>query len=198
MNQKREKEIIIVSGLPRSGTSMMMQMLEAAGIEIVSDHIRKSDEDNPRGYYELEEVKNINNTSWIDNCHGKAVKVISALLQNLPSTKNYKIIFMERDLSEILASQKVMLQRLKKKGADISDDEMILKFKQHLEQIKKWLLNKENMDVLYVNFRDVIDRTDEVARKVINFLGTDADITNMVRVVDRKLYRQKFRGIDIT
>jgi len=125
MNQKREKEIIIVSGLPRSGTSMMMQMLEAAGIEIVSDHIRKSDEDNPRGYYELEEVKNINNTSWIDNCHGKAVKVISALLQNLPSTKNYKIIFMERDLSEILASQKVMLQRLKKKGADISDDEMI-------------------------------------------------------------------------
>lgn len=198
MNKKRVKEIIIVSGLPRSGTSMMMQMLEAAGIAIVADHIRKSDEDNPKGYYELEEVKNINNTSWIDNCHGKAVKVISALLQNLPSTKNYKIIFMERDLNEILASQKAMLQRLKKNGADISDDEMILKFKQHLEQIKKWLLNKENMDVLYVNFRDVIDRTDEVARKVINFLGTDADITNMVQVVDERLYRQKFRGINIT
>src|SRR5690348_9725375 len=106
-------EITIVSGLPRSGTSLMMQMLDKGGLEVVTDNIRIADRDNPRGYYEFEKVKTIKrDTSWLPQTRGKAFKMISQLLYDLPSSEKYRIIFMERDMDEMLVSQEKMLERL--------------------------------------------------------------------------------------
>src|SRR5713101_3371282 len=111
-------EIIIVSGLPRSGTSLMMQMLENGGVEIVTDNIRAADTDNPRGYYEFEKVKKIKqDASWLPATRGKAFKMVSQLLYDLPTSEQYRIIFMERDLEEVLLSQEKMLQRLGRNAA---------------------------------------------------------------------------------
>src|SRR5207247_9084675 len=104
-------EIIIVSGLPRSGTSLMMQALENGGVEVVTDNIRTSDTDNPRGYYELEKVKKMKqDASWLPQARGKAFKMVSQLLYDLPPIESYRVIFMERDLDEMLISQEKMLE----------------------------------------------------------------------------------------
>ena len=104
--------ITIVSGLPRSGTSMMMRMLEAGGMEVVTDNIRKANGDNPHGYFEFEKVKKIKeDSSWLDETFGKVFKMVSMLLYELPSDKNYKIIFMKRNMKEIMASQRIMLKK---------------------------------------------------------------------------------------
>src|SRR5438876_12209503 len=111
-------EIIIVSGLPRSGTSLMMQMLDSGGVEVVTDHVRAADTDNPRGYHEFEKVKRIKqDASWLPLTRGKALKMVSQLLYDLPPGENYRIIFMERDLDEVLRSQEKMLERLNRPAA---------------------------------------------------------------------------------
>ena len=109
----RGEPIVVVSGLPRSGTSMMMKMLEAGGIPPVTDELRTADDDNPKGYYEFERVKQMDkgDTAWVADAQGKVVKVISALLKHLPSSHNYQVIFLRRHMSEILASQRKMLIR---------------------------------------------------------------------------------------
>ena len=110
-----ENEIIIVSGLPRSGTSLMMQMLDNGGIEVVTDNVRTADTDNPRGYYEFEQVKKIKeDVSWLPGTRGKAFKMVSQLLYELPASEKYRVIFMERDLDEMIRSQEKMLARLGK------------------------------------------------------------------------------------
>src|SRR5262245_7195282 len=117
-----DSEIIIVSGLPRSGTSLMMQMLESGGVEIVTDNIRTADTDNPRGYYEFEKVKKIKqDASWLPQTRGKAFKMVSQLLYDLPASERYRIIFMERDLDEMLLSQDKMLKRLGRHSAPAAD-----------------------------------------------------------------------------
>ena len=104
--------IVVVSGLPRSGTSLMMQMLQAGGMPLLIDDLRPADTDNPNGYWEYEPVKRLQqDNSWIPQAEGKAVKVVSALLQYLPPQHTYKIIFMQRPMQEVLASQTVMLER---------------------------------------------------------------------------------------
>src|SRR5436309_9885827 len=104
-----DSEIIIVSGLPRSGTSLMMQMLDNGGMEVVTDNIRTPDTDNPRGYYEFEQVKKIkHDTAWLPSTRGRAFKMVSQLLYDLPPSEQYAVIFMERDLDEVLASQEKM------------------------------------------------------------------------------------------
>ena len=141
--------ITIVSGLPRSGTSMMMQMLRSGGLEVVTDEIRKADEDNPRGYFELERVKKLKEDKfWLSECVGKAIKVISVILFDLPSHYNYKIIFMQREIEELLASQKLMLQRRGGKGAEVGEEEMAGKFVEHLKQVEDWLARQGNIQVL--------------------------------------------------
>ena len=113
-----DQEIIVVSGLPRSGTSLMMQMLAAGGVEVVTDHVRTADTDNPRGYYEFELVKKIKqDASWLPEARGKAVKMVSQLLYDLPAGEKYRIIFLERDLDEVLVSQEKMLERLGRTAA---------------------------------------------------------------------------------
>ncbi len=190
--KKQNKFITIVSGLPRSGTSMMMQMLEAGGMQIATDHIRKPDEDNPKGYYEFEKVKKIKkDTSWIDNCYGKAFKMVSMLLYDLPADKIYKVIFMKRNMEEILKSQKVMLERLGKIQSNISDDEMADKYKKHLQELKYWLVKQSHIDLIYINYIDVIRNPPDIAKNVNQFLGNWLNVDEMIRVLDKSLYRQR-------
>lgn len=185
---------IIVSGLPRCGTSMMMQMLEQGGIPIVSDHIRKADDDNPRGYYEFEKVKEIKeNSGWLDNCIGKAFKMVSALLYYLPKDRKYKVIFMKRRMEEMLASQKVMQERQGIKSDSVSDDEMSKKFEKHLRKIEKWLANQSHIDIVYINYNDAIQDPYENAKRINRFLGNRLNVDNMAGAVKKSMYRQKIR-----
>lgn len=183
--------ITIVSGIPRSGTSMMMSMLEAGGIRTVTDNIRKPDENNPKGYYEFERVKEIKrDNSWLEECCGKAVKMISELLFYLPDNREYRIIFMQRNMNEILASQRAMLSRLGKKGANLDDTEMSDSFGKHIMRVDKWL-SEQNHDVLKIGYGDVIRSPKENAAKVNRFLNHRLDISKMVEVVDQTLHRQR-------
>src|SRR5947209_5605693 len=140
-------EIIIVSGLPRSGTSLMMQMLDNGGVAVVTDHVRTADLHNPNGYYELEAVKRIKrDASWLPATRGKAFKMVSQLLYDLPPGEAYRILFMERDLDEVLLSQEKMLQRLGRPAAP--REEMRRAFKVHLHRLHEWLRQQSHMAVL--------------------------------------------------
>jgi len=184
--------IVIVSGLPRSGTSMMMRMLEAGGIEPVTDNIRKADEDNVRGYYEYERVKKIKeDQSWIPLCEGKAVKMVSMLLLDLPRDRHYKVVFMQRNMDEVLASQKKMLQRRGETGAGVSDQKMAQNYTKHLEHIERILGDRNVFDVLYVSYNDVVKNPQDHSKKINAFLGERLDTDRMEQVVETSLYRQR-------
>lgn len=186
-----ERMITIVSGLPRSGTSMMMQVLEAGGLPVLTDNIRKPDADNPRGYYELEKVKQIKkDTSWLDEADGKVFKMVSALLYDLPQDRFYKIIFMERKIDELLASQSVMLKNMGKEQGP-SDDDMRKFSEAHLAKLMRWLDNRENMDVLYCGYDSMIKNPAKESVRIAKFLEREMDIEKMVQVVDPALYRQR-------
>ena len=187
--------ITIVSGLPRSGTSMMMRMLEAGGMVLVVDNIRKADEDNPYGYFEFEKVKKIKeDSSWLDYTQGKAFKIVSMLLYNLPHDKNYKVIFMKRNMKEIIASQKIMLERHKRDRDDVDDEQMARLSEKHIHQIDIWLGKQQNIDTLYVNYNDFIERPRENAEAVSQYLGNILDVDRMVKTVDKSLYRNRFNS----
>ncbi|MBT4482471.1 MAG: sulfotransferase family protein [Candidatus Latescibacteria bacterium] len=188
--------ITIVSGLPRSGTSMMMRMLEAGNMPVLVDNLRKPDDDNPKGYYEYEPVKKIKeDASWLENARGKAVKMVSLLLYHLPPDRYYKIIFMRRKMNEILASQRVMLERLGQiqpaNESGVSDEEMAQKFEEHLKKINSWLSGQENIDVLYVDYSTIIMKPQEQADNIVRFLGVNLDPEKMIKTIDKKLYRQR-------
>ncbi len=183
--------ITVVSGLPRSGTTMMMRMLEAGGMEVIVDNIRKGDEDNPNGYYEFEKAKQIKeDTSWLESTKGKVFKMVSMLLYNLPADLNYKVVFMKRNMKEILASQKKMLKRKGKDNGEVRDEEMGVLFNKHLSDIEKWLEEQTNIDVLYVNYNDVIENPESV-QTVNSFFDNRLDTGRMINVVDKALYRNK-------
>ncbi len=191
-HRRNEDVITIVSGLPRSGTSMMMQMLEAGGMPVVTDNIRRPDEDNPRGYYEFEKVKKIKeDVSWLDSCQGRAFKMVTALLYHLPPDKKYKVIFMRREMKEILASQKAMLIRSEKPENALSDQEMAERFEEHLHRVEAWLAKQSNIEVIYMKYNEVIRHPYENARVVARLLEDRLDVEKMARVVERSLYRQK-------
>jgi hypothetical protein len=183
-------EILIVSGLPRSGTSLMMQMLDHGGIEVVTDNLRTADRDNPKGYYEFEQVKTIKrDTTWLPATRGKAFKMVSQLLYDLPPGETYRILFMERDLEEVLDSQEKMLTRL---GRTPAPREAIrTAYLAHLERLHEWLRRQENMTILRVRYNDLIERPREQAERVREFLGGRADVERMVKAVDPSLYRNR-------
>lgn len=184
--------VTIVSGLPRCGTSMMMKMLEAGGKELLVDNIRKPDEDNPKGYYELEIVKKIReDASWLEGSHGKVFKMVSMLLYDLPGDKKYRVIFMRRDIDEMLASQRKMLERNGKSVENYENGEMKRLYSNHLPEIEKWLSEQKNIEVLYVNYNDTICSPEETAHRVNQFLGNSLDVAEMLKAVDKSLYRQR-------
>ena len=188
-----EKTIYVVSGLPRSGTSMMMKMLEAGGLTPLTDNIRIADDDNLQGYYEFERVKAMKDgdVEWVSDAQGKVIKVISALLENLPSTYQYKVVFMEREMMEILASQRKMLERRGKPSNPAEDGKFAELYARHLEKIKTWLVSQPNMNVLYVRYNDMVTSPEEYAQKVAAFLGVPMNIAAMGNIPQEQFYRQR-------
>jgi hypothetical protein len=186
----KNQEIIVVSGLPRSGTSLMMQMLEAGGIAVVTDHERVPDADNPRGYREFERVKKIKqDASWLPEIRGKAVKMVSQLLYDLPPTEHYRVLFMDRDLDEVLASQEKMLARLGQAAAP--RQEMARAFTLHLARLRSWLADQPHLRVLAVRYADLIAHPLAEAARVSGFLEGRLDVAAAVRAVDPSLYRNR-------
>jgi hypothetical protein len=191
--RKYGEPIVIVSGLPRSGTSMMMRMLDAAGFRTLTDNERTADIDNPKGYYEDERVKNLEkdpDKSWVAAARGKVLKVISHLLKDLPDENFYQIIFMRRDLDEVVASQNKMLER---RGEDNPIDDQATKdyYLRHLVQVKFLVRNRDNMEILEVHYRHALDEPAKFAREVAAFLGGNLDVDAMTAVVDENLYRNR-------
>jgi hypothetical protein len=183
--------ITIVSGLPRSGTSLMMQMLAAGGMTLLTDFERKPDVGNPRGYCEWEPAKLLpKQPSLIDQAEGKAVKIISQLLLSVPKGRDYKLIFMERPLPEVLASQDEMLRR---RGTGDSADRTVLTtaFRNHLKDVVAWLEGREDIPVCRMGYRKVVADPLDSAKTVCNFLALDLDVGAMALQVDPSLYRNK-------
>jgi hypothetical protein len=193
---KVAKPIIVVSGLPRSGTSMMMKILAEGGLPIVTDELRRADDDNPNGYFELESVKQMSagNVEWLAHAGGKVVKVISALLEYLPSQYSYKVIFMEREIKEILASQRKMLAR-RNETSTIDDSEIEAQFRKHLAIVKPWLIRQPNMDVLYVSYNALMSDPEPLCRRVVEFTGAPLNLDRMLGVPNAQLYRNRANGI---
>lgn len=194
--QKRESApspVLIVSGLPRSGTSMMMKMLEAGGVPVLTDELRTADEDNPRGYYEFERVKAMDkgDTAWVADARGKVVKVISALLQYLPADYEYRVIFMHRNLTEVLASQHKMLRHRAADEDAVSDEEMTRLFEMHLADVKGWLDRQPHMQTLHVDYNAMLVDPHPFVMQIDDFLGMGLDRKAMQAVVDPALYRNR-------
>ena len=187
-----QDSVVIVSGLPRSGTSMMMQMIEAGGVPVLSDARRSADNDNPRGYYEYEPVKSTRkDASWVTNAVGKAVKVVHLLLMDLPAVHQYKVVFMRRPLEEVLASQTKMLHRKGQDGASLSPEQLAKAFGRQLDKVASWLADQSTFDVLYVEHRQVLANPQGQAARISQFLCGTLDTTAMAAVVDPSLYRQR-------
>ncbi|MEZ4513104.1 MAG: sulfotransferase [Chloroflexota bacterium] len=191
--RKPRQPVTIVSGLPRSGTSMMMKMLEAGGLLPLTDHLRTADVDNPKGYYEFERVKKLEegDVAWLPEAEGKVVKVISALLKHLPDGYEYRVIFMRRNMSEILASQKKMLQNRGEATDVVSDEEIAALFDKHLQHIRHWIETHPNVSVLYLHYSDVLADPLPQARRVNAFLGNTLNVEAMALTVDPNLYRNR-------
>ena len=188
-----EKELVVVSGLPRSGTSMMMKMLEAGGIPPLQDNIRTADEDNPKGYYEFERVKKLpDDTAWMPEAVGKAVKIIALLLTKLPlKGYRYKVLFMRRDIEEIMKSQKQMLIRRGESPDKISDEEMITTYNRHLSEVLSFLEANSCFTVFFVNYNDLMRDPEDWVPRIAAFLGKEMDVEAMKAVVDPNLYRNR-------
>ena len=191
----RGEPIVIVSGLPRSGTSMAMKRLVAAGYEMVQDDKRKADSDNPKGYYEDERVLRLNVTldrSWLFECRGKGLKVVSHQLKYLPGTHTYKILFMRRSLDEIVASQNKMLDNRDEQHRNTIDDESTkAEYQTHLDQVYALIAGHDHFEMIEVQHRGMIDDPHGEASKIKAFLGRDLDLDAMTAVVDKKLYRNR-------
>jgi hypothetical protein len=190
---KYGEPIVVVSGLPRSGTSMMMKMLDAAGIPIMTDAIRTADIDNPKGYFEFERVKDLEkdpDRSWVRDARGKALKVISFLLKDLPDDNAYQIVFMRRDIDEVLASQNKMLEH---RGEDDTTDDAIMAeaYRNHLASVRIMARKKPNWSIVEIRYDEAIRDPAAVARRVNEFLGGRYDVQRMVEAVDEKLYRNR-------
>jgi hypothetical protein len=191
----RPKDVVVVSGLPRSGTSMMMKMLAEGGLEVVSDALRAADDDNLNGYFEFEPVKQLpaGNARWLEDAGGKVVKIISSLLEYLPGEYRYKVIFMERDLQEVLASQQKMLKN-RQEQAQVEDAEMREQFSKHLAAIKYWLARQINMEVLYVSYNKMLADPAAYCARLAEFIGQPLDVGRMQAVPSQNLYRNRAKS----
>ena len=186
------KVVTIVSGLPRSGTSMMMQMLDRGGVEPFTDGEREADADNPKGYYEhAQATKLAKDASWIPEARGKAVKIVAQLLPALPTSEQYRVVFMDRDLREVIKSQDAMLERLGKSGGAISDTDMMKTLDAQVERIERIMANRPDIQCLFVDYADVLASPAEQARRINAFLGGALDEAAMVTAVDGTLQRQR-------
>jgi len=189
------RPVVVVSGLPRSGTSMLMRMLDAGGIQPLTDNLRVADDDNPRGYYEFEPVKKLRegDFSWLPEAQGKSVKVISALLAYLPPSHTFQVLFVQRAISEILVSQRKMLINRGEDPNKVSDEVMAQYFEKHLAQVTAWLEEQKNISTLHVDYNQILKDPAPNAQRINVFLGGDLKVEAMIAVIDPVLYRQRAR-----
>ena len=176
---------------------MAMKMLEAGGIEVITDGLRQADESNPKGYFELEAVKELDkngSTAWLKGARGKAVKIISFLLTFLPEEHDYRVVFMERDLHEVLASQnKMLIQRGETPGTPQEDEQMRQHYEKHLTKVHRFLGSRGCFSVLRVGYRSALERPREEAQRINEFVGGGLDVARMAEVGDPALYRNRGR-----
>jgi len=187
------EDVIVVSGLPRSGTSMMMKMLDAARVPSMTDHERTADEDNPKGYFEYERVKNLkeeDDKTWVHEARGKVLKVISHLLEDLPDDNFYRVILMRRDFDEILASQNKMLDRRGEENP-VEDEAAKESYIRHLVDVRFMVRKRPNFEMIEVHFREALDDPLTFVDQVDAFLGGGLDREAMIAVVDPELYRNR-------
>jgi hypothetical protein len=184
--------ITVVSGLPRSGTSLMMQMLDLGGLPILTDSQREADPDNPRGYLEFERVKKTKaDPSWLPDARGKVVKIVSPLLYDLPPTESYRVVFMERDLDEVLESQEKMLRRLNRPA--VPTDQMRQSFLSHLERLYAWLETQTHLRILKISYNRLLIDPEAHAQQVSEFLDGRPAPSKMLTAIDPSLYRNRRR-----
>ncbi|KJR41107.1 type I phosphodiesterase/nucleotide pyrophosphatase [Candidatus Magnetoovum chiemensis] len=171
---------------------MMMRMLEHGSIPVTKDNTRQADADNPKGYYEYEQVKKIKeNAAWLDEQYGKAFKMVSLLLFDLPSKHKYKVIFMQRNMDEILASQKTMLVRKGVSIEKINNEDLSQKYRDHLNKVYRWLEQNSSIETLFVNYNDIVQNAQAEIDKINRFLGGRLNTEKMAEAVDKSLYRHK-------
>jgi hypothetical protein len=183
--------LTIVSGLPRSGTSMMMRMLECGGLAVLTDQIRTPDDDNPNGYYEFEAVKQTKeDDAWLQGSEGKAVKMVYRLLYDLPADRSYRVLFMRRKLDEVLASQRVMLER-NGVADSVSEAQMSALFRSEIDSFYKWVEGQRHIELIDVDYNRMQQNPRDEATRVNEFLGGALDVDAMVGVVDQALYRNR-------
>lgn len=186
-----EPFITVVSGLPRSGTSLMMRMLNAGGIPALCDDSRTPDADNPNGYYEFQDVKSIEAyDQWIERAPGHAVKMVYSLLKHLPVDREYRVIFMRRHTDEILASQRAMLER---NGitVEISDDQLKAAFERELRQFYAWLPSQTHLKLINVSYNELLSRPDSTISHINSHLNFSLNTDAMTQVIDSNLYRNR-------
>ena len=184
--------VTVVSGLPRSGTSLAMQMIHAGGIPALTDGQRTSDDSNPRGYFELERVKQLKqDKSWLDDAAGKVVKVIHLLLAELPDDRPYRVVFMQRDLREVVQSQATMLARSGRAGGQLAPERLIAVYEQQLNTVEQWLAARPNFSVLRVPYAQLVSDPSGVVPTVNAFLGGTLDEARMRAAVDPGLHRNR-------
>jgi hypothetical protein len=186
------KFITVVSGLPRSGTSLMMQMLNAGGMPVLSDHVRSADDDNPQGYFEFEAVKQLKtDRSWLDQAQGKAVKIIHMLLMDLPTDRSYRLVMMNRDLDEVMRSQAKMLERSGKSGAGLPAERLKQMFKNQLATVREWLAKHDCFILQDIHYARLIDDPASQAELINQFLGGNLDVNAMITAIRPELYRNR-------
>jgi hypothetical protein len=185
--------VVVVSGLPRSGTSMMMKVLEAGGMPVLIDGLRNADTDNPEGYYEFERVKELDkgDTAWVADAQGKVVKVISALLEYLPPDYEYKVIFMHRNIDEVLQSQRKMLIHRGETVEEMGDAGMAELFAKHLVTVKQWLRGQPNFAVLDIDYNAMLQNPEPFVHTINQFIDNSLDEQAMATVVNPTLYRNR-------
>ena len=188
--------VTIVSGYPRSGTSLMMQMLAAGGLEALVDDAHATDEHNPRGYYEYGAALNLGaeneTTAWVAQARGKAVKVMAYQLRHLPAELDYRVVFMRRRIVEVLASWDKM--GLTREDCELDERERVLAFKTEYAIYEAQLERTSAMRVCYVQYNDVVAEPAGQAAGVAGFLGLPLDVQAMAAAVDPALYRNRAAG----
>ena len=184
----RKDQIVIVSGLPRSGTSLMMQMINKGGIEALTDDKRQADISNPKGYYEYEPVMALHkDNSWLHKAQNKSLKVVAPLLKFLGPKYRYKVIFMNRDLGEVVKSQQKMIG----KNTESLPVKLFQSYTKHLNQVEVWKEKTPNVELIYLDYKEVLTQTDQAIDKVAKFIGVEMNKEAMKRCIDTSLYRNK-------
>lgn len=188
--------ITVVTGLPRSGTSMMMQMLRAGGMPPATDGVRAADEDNPRGYLEMEAVRRLRDEdprALLAGLAGHAVKIVHPLVYRLPADLPVRLVVMRRGLDEVLRSQEVMLARRGRAAGDARGVREAAA--RELERMDRWM-EERGLPALVLRYAEVVGDPGGAARSLAAFLGGGLDAGRMAAAVDPVLHRNRAAAVE--